>query len=400
MAMKPFEGVRVVEAAQMISAPMAGMILAEQGADVVKVEMADGVGDRMRMLGTRRGDVSTVFHGINRGKRSIALDSKDPRGLEVLQKLIADADVFIQNFRPGATERMGIGHEAMLAANPDLIYVSVSGFGDSGPRSGEKVYDYVIQAMTGIAALQTDHEGAPTLTRQFVVDKVTALTVSQAVSAALFQRERGHGGQHLQLAMLDVGLWFFWPDGMMDRALLHDDEVTAAPHFSSTYEIRPTRDGHVAMVASGNRSWPGLCRAFNPAWADDPRFATLELREQNGEELAKEFSVVLAGMTTAECLAAMEANDLPGAAVAALDEVPHQAQVIHNGTLVEHDNGPLGAIREALPPVGWQGQDRTIAGPPPHFGEHTADVLREAGYDDSSIATLAAAGVVHEGGTT
>jgi crotonobetainyl-CoA:carnitine CoA-transferase CaiB-like acyl-CoA transferase len=391
--MKPLEGIRVVEAAQMISAPMAAMILAEQGADVVKVEMADGVGDRMRLLGTRRGDVSAVFHGINRGKRSIALDTKDPRGLEVLRDLIAGADVFIQNFRPGAAERMGIGADELCEANPDLIYVSVSGFGSSGPNAEEKVYDYVIQAMTGIAALQTDHEGAPTLTRQFVIDKVTSVTVSQAITAALFQRERGHGGQHLQIAMLDVGLWFFWPDGMMDRAMVGDDK-TEAPHFSSVYEIRATKDGYIAMVAAGNRTWPGLCASFNPAWADDPRFATLALREQNVHELSEEFSRAIARFTTAECLEKMRANDVPGAAVAALDDVPDHPQIVHNDSLVVHAAGPAGTIREARPPVGWMGGERTIAGPAPRLGEHTDQILGDLGYSGERTAELRAGGIL------
>ncbi len=391
--MLPLEGIRVVEACQMISAPMAAMILAEQGADVVKVEMADGVGDRLRMLGSRRGDTSAVFHGINRGKRSIALDTKDPRGLEVLHDLIAGADVFIQNFRPGAAERMGIGADELCAANPDLIYVSVSGFGPTGPNAAEKVYDYVIQAMTGIAALQTDPDGSPTLTRQFVIDKVTAVTVSQAITAALFQRERGHGGQHLQIAMLDVGLWFFWPDGMMDRALQGDD-ITEAPHFSSVYEIRTTKDGHIAMVAAGNRTWPGLCASFNPAWADDPRFATMEAREANVQALSDEFSKAIAKLTTAECLERMRAHDVPGASVAALGEVPSHPQIMHNDSLVIHDAGAAGMIREPRPPVAWMDGERILPGSAPHLGEQTDEILVELGYDADRRSALTKAGVL------
>ncbi len=385
--MLPLEGVRVVEAAQMIAGPLAGMVLAEQGADVIKVELADGVGDRMRLLGSRRGDVSALFHGINRGKRSVCLDTKTEIGLEAMQKLCATADVFLQNFRPGAAERMGIGEAALRANNPDLIYVSVSGFGTTGPNASEKVYDYVVQALTGMAALQADSDGTPMLTRQFIVDKVTALTVSQAITAALFQRERGHGGQHLEIAMLDVGLWFFWPDGLMDRTMLGDD-VNHAPHFSNMYDVKATTDGHVALIAMGNRSWPSLCAAFNPDWLSDPRFMTMEDREANSQALDTEFNAAIAKLTTAECVAAMREHDVPGAAVVPLSEVHEVPQVVHNQSLVEHDAGAAGMIREAKPPVAFMGAERTLPGSAPHLGEHTADVLAALGYDDATVAAI------------
>lgn len=374
----------MVEAAQMIAGPLAGMVLAEQGADVIKVEMPDGVGDRMRMLGTRRDDVGALFHGTNRGKRSVVLDTKSDDGLAAMRRLCATADVFLQNFRPGAAERMGIGEQQLRRDNPDLIYVSVSGFGPTGPNAGEKVYDYVIQAMTGMAALQRDAAGTPMLTKQFVVDKVTALTAAQAITAALFQRERGHGGQHLQLAMLDVGLWFFWPDGMMDRAM-QGDGITHAPHFSEMYDVRATLDGHVALIAMGNRSWPNLCRAFKPAWLDDPRFATMAHRERNADALSREFGEAIARMTTAACLAAMRDHDVPGAAVAALDAVHDDPQIIHNGSLVVHENGGAGLLRETLPPVAFGGGPRRVPGPAPHLGEHTEEVLAELGLSPATV---------------
>jgi crotonobetainyl-CoA:carnitine CoA-transferase CaiB-like acyl-CoA transferase len=391
--MLPMEGIRVVEAAQMVAGPLAGMILAEQGADVVKVELPDGVGDRMRFLGSRRGDMSALYHGVNRGKRSVAIDSKDPDGRAVVRELVARSDVFVQNFRPGVAERLGLGAEALLAEQPDLVYVSVSGFGTSGPRCGEKVYDYVIQAMCGMAANQAGSDGVPVLAKHVVIDKVTALTVSQAITAALFHRERTGRGQHVELNMLDTALWFFWPDGMMDRSLLGDD-VTHAPHFGALAEIRATKDGFVSLIAMGGRTWPNLVAAFEPAWEHDPRFATPRDRELHQAVLDAELAGILATMSTAECLERMAAHDIPGAAVVPVDAVHTDPQVVHNDTLVEHDSASVGRIREPRPPVSFDGSPRALPGPAPRVGEHTAEVLTELGYDATAIARLASRGAL------
>jgi len=391
--MLPLAGVRVIEAGQMISAPMAGVILAEQGAEVIKLELADGVGDRMRQLGTSRNSMSALFNSVNHGKKSVTLDTKHPDGLQALLDLCATADVFLQNFRPGAAERMGVGEAQVRAINPDIVYVSVSGFGSTGPKAEQKVYDYVIQAMTGMAALQQGDTGAPQLVRQFVVDKTTAITVSQAITAALFARERGHGGQHVELSMLDIGLWFFWPDGMMDRSLTGDG-IAEASHFADMYSIRPTRDGAVAFVASGNRTWPNLCRAFKPELLDDPRFTTMRDRDVNGEALAAIFDEAVGSLTTSEAMQRMVDNDVPGARIVTRDEIAHDPQVIHNGSLVELDDGPIGQRVEARPPASFGDGERVVPAAAPALGADTVGVLASLGYDDDRIAALRTAGVL------
>ena len=377
----------------MVSAPFAGMVLAEQGADVIKIELPDGVGDRARMIGSRRNGISAMFSGVNRGKRSVVVDSRTAEGAAVLADLVAGADVLIQNFRPGAAERMGIGAAELCERHPDLIHVSVSGFGETGPRADEKVYDYVVQAMTGMADLQADGAGEPQLIQQFVIDKNTALMVSQAVTAALFARERGHGGQAIRLSMLDLGLWYFWPDGMMDLALVGDG-IDHAPHFASLYEIRRTTDGHIALIAAGNRSWPGLCAAFDPSLEHDPRFATYELREQHADELKLAFDRAVGALSTAEALDRMRANDVPGAAVAPRTEIVADPQIVHNDSVVLRTTDPIGEIREPRPPVSFDGAARALPGPVPAYDEHTDEVLAEIGYELERIADLRRSGAV------
>ena len=391
--MKPLDGIRVVEAAQMVAGPLAGMILAEQGADVIKVELPDGVGDRIRSFGSRRNGMSAVFQAVNRGKRSIVLDSKRDDGRAAMLRLAASADVFLQNFRPGVAARLGLSEADLRAANPDLVYVSVSGFGPSGPRSDEKVYDYVVQAMSGMAALQPDDVGRPRLTPHVIVDKVTAMTVAQAVTAALLARERGHGATRVDVTMLDAALWFFWPDGMMDRSLLGDG-VHDAPHFGKIASIMATRDGHISIVTAGGRTWAALCAAFRPEWLEDPRFATPEAREANLGELRDEFVAFISGLGTEECLARMRANDVPGAAVADLDEVHRDPQIMHNDTIVEHDAGTVGRMREVRPAISFDGAERTIPDPAPDLGADTGAVLAELGYDEAAIDRLRSAGAL------
>ena len=183
----------------MVSGPLAAMLLADLGADVVKIEQPVG-GDRMRYLGNRRGGIGALWANVNRGKRSVCIDLAKPAGVEIVKRLAASADVFVQNFRPGVVTRLGIDEAALRAVNDQLIYVSISGFGESGPYVDQKSYDYVIQALSGMAALQRDPDtGAPALLRNIVIDKVTAYTVAQSVTAALLARERGAGGQHVRV---------------------------------------------------------------------------------------------------------------------------------------------------------------------------------------------------------
>ncbi len=395
--MKPMQGVRVVEATQMVAGPWAGAILAEQGADVIKVEMPDGVGDRYRLVGSRRGDMGASFQGFNRGKRSIALDTKDPEGLKVMQRLIGSADVFVQNFRPGTADRLGIGAAEMMAAYPELIYVSVSGFGSDGPEVDQKVYDYVVQARTGMAAIQAipPGTGTPELVHQIVVDKVTAMTTSQAITAALFQRERHGGGQHVQLAMIDVGAWFFHADGMMDLSLLGDD-VVDVPHVADSYGAFATSDGHIVLMVMGSdRSWPKLANAFVPHLVDDPRFADREIREQNIDALMAEFAPVVAALTTQQAIDAMRANDVPGSAITPRDQVHLDPQLVHNDTFVVVDDGPAGLRREVRPPVRFGSDDaRGIPASAPAVGAHAHEILAEVGYSLADIEGMSESGIL------
>jgi len=391
----PLVGFKVVEACQMVAGPWAGTLLADLGADVIKVEQPKG-GDRMRLLGHRVGSIGALWAGVNRGKRCAVFDLQQADGVALLRELVAGSDVFIQNFRPGVAARLGIDEPALRAVNPGLVYVSVSGFGDTGPYIDQKSYDYVVQALSGMAALQAAPGGEPALIRNIVVDKVTAMTAAQSILAALLVRERQGKGQHIKLSMIDTAIAFLWPDGMMQHTLLADDgRITPGPHMADGYLVRRTADSHITLIATSNSQWPGLCAALGrPEWLADPRFTTLADREANSAVLSELMTEEIARRPGRELRDALHAHDVPCALINQLDEVHLDPQVQHNGTVVEHDRPWLGPVREPRPPAHYSLTPTALGRHAPKLDEHTDEILAELGHDADAIASLRARGVI------
>ena len=391
--MGPLAGVRVVDFTAMVSGPMAAAILADQGAEVIKVESPSG--DETRRIGRRRNGLTAGFFACNRGKRSLCIDLKKPQAAAPVRKLIASADVLMQNFRPGAMQRLGLGAEALLALHPQLIYVSISGFGERGPYAHQRVYDPVIQALSGATDIQADREtNRPRMFRIIIADKVTALTAAQAVSAALFARERSGRGQHIRLSMLDAAVAFFWPEGMSGLVFV-GDEADVARQSGSMDLIYETRNGYLTAGAVSDREWRGLCRALRkPEWIEDPRFATTADRFRNVEVRKKLTAAELRHWQRDEILARLDAEGVPSAPLLTRMELLKHEQVAVNDTIGIYEFDGHGQIRLARPPVRFEDTPSGIRAAAPLLGEHSAEVLQELGYSAAEVRTLQDQGVV------
>jgi len=386
----PLHGIRVVDLTAMVSGPMATAVLADQGADVIKVE-PPGTGDLIRQIGCSRGELSAIFSTLNRNKRSLVLDLGQPRGLAVLRKLVARADVFAQNFRPGVAEQMGIGEPALRSVKPDLVYVSISGFGETGPYSRRRVYDIVIQALSGMAASQADpRTGVPELVRNIVADKATALVAAQAITAALFARERGAGGQHVRLAMLDATIAFLWPDVMQAHTYLGPG-ATPPASLAGFLSVRRTADGFMTIFAIADAEFAGLCRALDrPELALDERFRDTAGRMRHADALAAILDQTTRSRTTASWCERLAAEDVPHAPVNQLEALHEDEQVLANALLVEMEHPRAGRLRTPRPVARFDVTPATLRQPAPSLGEHGAELLRELGLPASEIDDLRA----------
>ena len=277
------DGVRILDLTTMVAGPVATMMLADQGADVIKVESPHG--DLMRHFSRGRNGMNPGFLSCNRNKRSLAIDLKSADGLEILKRLIPTAQVLVHNFRPGIAERIGLGEEAVRAIRRDIVYVSITGYGTKGPYAGQRAYDPVIQAMSGLADIQRDRDtGRPRMVRTIIADYTTALTAAQAITAALFARERSGIGQHVRLSMLDAMISYLWPEAMPSLTFV------GAESDPSDGEVGPdlvfaTQDRYITAAALSDDEWAGMCRALNrPELIDDPRFKTARDRSINAVE--------------------------------------------------------------------------------------------------------------------
>jgi len=383
----PLAGFRVVDLSAVVSGPLTGALLADQGADVIKVERT-GAGDIQRNVGSRRNGFSGFFHVLNRGKRSIAVDLGTPEGIELVQRLAADADVVIQNFRPGVVDRLGIGYDALAEVNAGLVYLSISGFGPSGPRAGDRAYDPIIQAFSGMTDVQgrihREHPDRPEQVNMLLLDKLTAWTGCQAITAALLARSRSGQGQHITLAMLDVAVSFAWSDVAADL-ILQGDDVDPRPPIGASGHLQQYADGWGASMTLSQPEFEGLCRAYGLVEvAEDPRFATLDARFANRDALVallkSDFASRAAAMTVAEAEARMREQQVPFAPVRRLRELPADAQLQHNGMIRELDHPVAGPLRDARPAPRFGGTPAEPGGPAPTAGQHTREILTELGW--------------------
>jgi crotonobetainyl-CoA:carnitine CoA-transferase CaiB-like acyl-CoA transferase len=376
-----------------LSGPLATVLLADQGADVIKIE-APGQGDLTRIVGSRSNDMTAMFCLANRGKRSLVLDLSGEDGRAVLRRLVERADVIVQNFRPGVAERMGIGYDELRAVNPALIYVSIAGFGFDGPLADLRVYDNLVQAVSGMAAVQGDAD-EPRPVQNLVCDKITALTVAQAVTAALFARASGASGQHIRISMLDATASFLWPDAGTAATFLSEQATVMAPRESTS--LTRHRDGWTTSAPVSDEEFRGWCRAFGaPELADDPRFATGRQRLTSPDLPAERRRVIdqARELTVAEALERLSAEGVSAVPVLRLDDLPAHPQARCNATFVERTHPIAGRMREPAPAARFSATPAAPGAPAPRMGEHTDEILRAAGLSSADIRALRAAGTI------
>jgi crotonobetainyl-CoA:carnitine CoA-transferase CaiB-like acyl-CoA transferase len=390
----PFEGVRVLDLSQIVSGPYAAMILGDLGAEVVKVEPL-GLGDPLRLSDFRRAGMPALYLNTNRGKQLMSVDISSDDGRAIVLDLAAGADVVIQNMRPGVVDRLGIGYDACRARNPEVIYCSVSGYGTNGPWAQRPVLDPVIQGVTGIVARQQSEAiPLPDLVRMVITDKWTAQMAAQAISAALFRRERSGQGQHLELAMLDTAVYLSWPDLMMDHTLVGDD-VDGRLRIMDVYQLTECADGKLIYFTAALSQRLGLYRALGRSdLCDDPRYSAQRLESEDFVSLGAILRDEFAKWKRDEILARLVEHEVPCGPILEPEEVFENEQIVHNGTIVEWEHETAGRVRQPRQPIHFSKTPVDFRRDCPTPGRDTESILLSLGRTLEDIAALRAAEVI------
>lgn len=390
----PLDGIRVIDFTTMIAGPYGTMLLADQGADVIKVE-APINSDHARRAGYGQRHFSAAFVNNNRNKRSIAIDVKRAAGRDLLLKMVATADVFVQNFRPGVMKRLRIDYDDLREVNSKLIYLSMSGWGENGPWAHKPVYDPIIQALSGLTSVQGGSDDArPRLIRTILPDKLTGITAAQAVSSALFARERTGEGQHVRLSMLDAIVAFMWSSDMGSQTFVGKEvDVAAAATFIDL--IYETRTDYISVSVMTNDQWRNLCAAVDkPEWLVDERFKTPAGRDRFANERLELIQNALLTKSAAEWLEILEQAGVPCAPVLKRHEMIRHPQVEASEIVVEVEHEHAGTLRQARNAARFERTPTEMRHGAPHLGEHTRELLDELGYSNADQASLADDGVV------
>ena len=392
--MQPLDGIKVLEFSTMITASLAAMMMGEQGASVIKVEPIE-LGDPMRYLGSSKGGISALFANCNRGKQSLSLDLKSAEARAVVEQLAAEADVLLCNYRPGVMDKLGFGSQHLRSLNPRLIYCAISGFGTEGPDRDTPAYDPIIQAQSGFAAVQGAGKAGPEFVRNLTCDKITAYTTFQAVTAALLVREKSGEGQHIDLSMMDAGLFFLFPDGFMHRTLLDEDAEHHPPLSELLYELTVTKDGAITLSAANQAQQVGLMAAIDQLHLlADERFNSMEKLIANIDELREILRREFLKHETDDLLQKLKENDVPAAKCLDYEEVLAHPQYQANASIDRFEHPRMGNMIRVKPPAQFGGERTEPGGGSPAHGEHTVEILRRLGTGDAEIERLIAEGLV------
>jgi crotonobetainyl-CoA:carnitine CoA-transferase CaiB-like acyl-CoA transferase len=374
----------------MMAGPFSTMILAEQGADVVKIEPLGG--DMLRHLGTTFRGTGAMFLNTNRNKRSIALNLKDPRCVEVVHRLVGQSDVFLENFRADVADRLGLGYEQLSGLNPGLIYARVAGMGAKGPAATRRVYDPMVQAHAGVCSIQGG-SGKPDFMRTLIADKVAPTLMAQAITAALYERTQSGRGQRIEISMLQGAFWWMWADMM--TGLTYDQEgLELHPLYVKKNIMWETKDGYLVLTCNSDIEWQAICSAFRRHdLAADPRFASIAGRREHLKEMEAEIAAELVEWPTGEALDRLVAADAAVGPINTPEALLDDPQILANDMYTVFEDEELGKVRQPTPPVIF---DRTpsSAALAPKLGEHTDTILAELGYSVGEREGLKADGVV------
>ena len=380
----PLEGYKVLELTSTVSGPFASMMLADQGADVIKVE-PPGIGDLARFMGTIKSGISAMFTVLNRNKKCICLDFKNPDDFEVLKKLIKETDVLIENYRPGIVKKLGIDYDSAVKINPEIIYCSISGYGQSGPYKERKVYDPLIQATVGTATAQSPSN--PNFFRTIVFDKVTALTAAQSITSALLQKERIGKGQYIPISMMDSALYYSWPDMMINQTFLEGGESIG--ELADYFSVYKTNDGFITIIlAASDEIFNPFCEYFKVDLHKDERFSNAAARVKNKDDLTAEINKITQKYNTKELIDLMDLHGIPASVVNQLDDIHKDPQVIEQGSLVEVEHPITGTMRMPRPPFKFLNQDKFPNKQATILGADTREVLESLGVENAHIRRI------------
>jgi crotonobetainyl-CoA:carnitine CoA-transferase CaiB-like acyl-CoA transferase len=396
--MLPLDGFRVLDLTRFLSGPYCTMVLAEFGADVIKIEQPV-TGDDSRRMAPKVNGESYPFAMPNRSKRSVSLDLKSERGKELFLELAKDADLIIENFRPGVVKRLGIGFEDIKAINPDILYASISGFGQTGPYKERPGFDIMAQGVVGFMRMTGEPGGKPAKIGIAINDIAAGVTAVYSIMAAEMNRRATGEGQYIDISLVDAGLaWTVWESG----AYFADGEVpqaTGTRHRRSTpYQAYRTSDGYVVIGANNDRLWLRLINDVlgTPEWAEDPRFATLPDRMKNIDELEREIEAITTTASTHEWIDKLDKAGVVGGPVLTYDEALQDEHVLSRNMVVDVEHPVIGPMKTIGPPAKFSGIDFSVRGPAPWLGQHTAEVLGEVGVDEAEIKDLFTEGVLFD----